>query len=587
MAKNTTSRDYNLRLKGICRKFPARSDRVDNAKCQNCVSLIMEIEKLRHQLATVIANETIDIPFSNNAVLSAANADSKSVDNSAAQGMESDKSNITSGTDGLCNSLNSDGTVVDCASNCCLFESKACGTDDSTLVVQNDGVCSLISPFDHHDCGIFKFLDIQKLESELVYSHNFNNRSVAYFGDVGYNYSGGFHPSNPLVDNSYLKNTVLPSVRNQYPCVPFNSVLVTKYLNGSQNIPFHSDDESCIEPSSTIITISLGESRNLVFRSKTDKNLDFSVPSSHGDALPMSQSSQKFIEHSIPKDLTRNARISITLRQLTVTLPSAGNPESPLPSVSAVSTPPTLMTTGVMPKSTTHSTALLSGQEFTEMNDTDHKTGSKGDKSSTIYLSSSMFAKLSEDKLSSKSQCAHVFSYPGATASRIHERFFSDERREQIHPADVRNIIIMCGTNDVDLILRSPKHLRDKLLSYGSMRPDARTLDATNNAIENLILKLHQWAPNATIRLVNLLPRESRSRNEVISNINQFISKAQDRHQFVKFISTEKDRYLFSNKSGFRKSFYFSTKGHDNVHMTMQGVIKLARHLKYHAHHNC
>ncbi len=88
-------------------------------------------------------------------------------------------------------------------------------------------------------------------------------------------------------------------------------------------------------------------------------------------------------------------------------------------------------------------------------------------------------------------------------------------------------------------------------------------------------------APEANIRIINVLPRESRVRNRVISDMNQSILDLQNKHSFVRFLSTEKDRYLFSDKLGFRKTQYFSSRGDDNIHLNSLGIIRLANHLKY------
>ena len=71
----------------------------------------------------------------------------------------------------------------------------------------------------------------------------------------------------------------------------------------------------------------------------------------------------------------------------------------------------------------------------------------------------------------------------------------------------------------------------------------------------------------------------------MINDINLFISKLENSYSYVDMISTEVDRYLFTNKYGYRKSHqYFSCKGEDNVHLNYDGVTRLAKHLKYHAH---
>ena len=74
-----------------------------------------------------------------------------------------------------------------------------------------------------------------------------------------------------------------------------------------------------------------------------------------------------------------------------------------------------------------------------------------------------MFSKLEGEKLSSKNHEAHVFSYPGATANAINERFQSDGRKDTLNTNNVKSIVLMCGTKDVDSILNSPRSMRTKL----------------------------------------------------------------------------------------------------------------------------
>ena len=74
-------------------------------------------------------------------------------------------------------------------------------------------------------------------------------------------------------------------------------------------------------------------------------------------------------------------------------------------------------------------------------------------------------------------------------------------------------------------------------------------------------------------------------RNEVITKINSYTDGLVDKFDYVKQCEIEKDRFLFANKSGFRKSCFFSSKGSDNVHLNHNGVIRFANHLKYTAHH--
>ena len=143
----------------------------------------------------------------------------------------------------------------------------------------------------------------------------------------------------------------------------------------------------------------------------------------------------------------------------------------------------------------------------------------------------------------------------------------------------------MCGSNNIDSILGSPKEMRNRLLMQEKSDSLAPMLDQTNRSIESFVKFLHSWAPSAIVKVINILPRESRCRNEVISDINRFIIQLKTKYSFVRFISTEKERFLFTNRFGCRRSFFFSPQGQDNIHLNSRGLIKLANHIKYHAHH--
>ena len=84
--------------------------------------------------------------------------------------------------------------------------------------------------------------------------------------------------------------------------------------------------------------------------------------------------------------------------------------------------------------------------------------------------------------------------------------------------------------------------------------------------------------------MLKVLPRESRARNIVITKVNSYIHNLASRYDNLKMLDVEKDRYLFANRAGYRKSEFFSAKGEDNVHLNRRGVVRLANHLKYMAH---
>ena len=127
----------------------------------------------------------------------------------------------------------------------------------------------------------------------------------------------------------------------------------------------------------------------------------------------------------------------------------------------------------------------------------------------------------------------------------------------------------MTGTNNVDCILNDHNNTE---------------FQKAIGDIKQLTEFLHQWASSATVNIINILPRTSHARNEVINHLNCFIYDLCERSSYMKFSDTESNRYLFSTNFGFRKNNYFK-HGKDNVHLNSLGVMKLGKYLKYHAHH--
>ena len=150
---------------------------------------------------------------------------------------------------------------------------------------------------------------------------------------------------------------------------------------------------------------------------------------------------------------------------------------------------------------------------------------------------------------------------------------------------DIDRIYLLCGTNNVDRILSVPKSDWTNLLSYNQYRVNPSLLEQATWDISNLVAFLHGWAVSATINIVNILPRVSRVRNLVINDLNTHIWDISNRLSYVNVVDTEYDRNLFSDRDSFRKNIYFNGKGSDNVHLNTLGIARLAKHLKYWAHH--
>ena len=559
MSQADNVRVYSFRHPAKCTKYLSNGSESiksplnrtpSETQCKNCTALSVEIDRLQRQLANLNRQIVVQSPGSNEFDQFSVNStvyNQKAADSPSQNTVESQTES----------DIHYD---VCCGTDQVKTNDIACGRDKICELHTIDGTDHVIRPYDEHNLSVFKDFDVNLLDKCTKYSHHFGNRFVAYYGQYPYTYTGGSHVPMSALENQYLKS-ILNAIDKQYPSFSYNSAMITRYSDGSEWIPPHSDDEDCIAPNSTIMTISFGQKRTLQFESIMNTNMQENVTVRHGDVVTMSQLSQSHFKHSVPVDNDcKNLRISITLRKI---LPPTSNVG---PSV-----------TCPKPDKGTCSQTKHYNKPISDPH--------PRDKPITVYISSSMFSQLDAAKLSSKSQEAHVFSYPGATADGINQRFHSDDRKNLINTSDIKKIVLMCGTNDVDLILNSPKHLRTKLLKVDGHKANAKCLDSANRNIENLVLKLHEWAPHAMVSIVNILPRESCVRNEVICDINHFISSLSCTYSYVNMIDTEKDRYLFVNQFGFRKSAkFFSNRGEDNVHLNPKGVIRLAKHLKYHAH---
>ena len=144
---------------------------------------------------------------------------------------------------------------------------------------------------------------------------------------------------------------------------------------------------------------------------------------------------------------------------------------------------------------------------------------------------------------------------------------------------------MFCGTNNIDKTLNIPFHRNSDFIETGQFRASESAINSVKAEFSELNNFLHYWANCANINILNILPRESSTRNIVINHINEFIFNLSSRYTYVEMISTEKHRNLFTFKNCFRKQVFFADKGEDNVHLNNLGVVRLAKYLKYFAHH--
>ena len=335
----------------------------------------------------------------------------------------------------------------------------------------------------------FAQFDFSQLNQETVFNTVLKNRSLAYFGENSYSYNGIKHNSNPIpVSDKYLC-TILEHLRNVLPDFEYNSILISKYCDGTDSLGFHCDNELEIVEQSDIVTVSLGETRTAKFRAL----------SGSGNSCP---------EQSL---------------------------------------------------------ALEHGHCFVM---------------STVP---ELFSTL--NKLSTSSQKAVVLSYPGATVNGVLAKLKTDPKFAEINPQHVQKIYLFCGTNNIDKTLNIPFHRNSDFIETGQFRASESAINSVKAEFSELINFLHYWANCANINILNILPRESSTRNIVINHINEFIFNLSSRYTYVEMISTEKHRNLFTFKNCFRKQVFFADRGEDNVHLNNLGVVRLAKYLKYFAHH--
>jgi hypothetical protein len=95
-----------------------------------------------------------------------------------------------------------------------------------------------------------------------------------------------------------------------------NSCLINKYPYGENFIAPHRDSAISFGEKPTIIGLSLGQTRKINFiRNDKTKINDFSFNLESGSLFIMAGSSQKYYQHTIPKEYCKNVRYSLTFRE--------------------------------------------------------------------------------------------------------------------------------------------------------------------------------------------------------------------------------------------------------------------------------
>jgi alkylated DNA repair dioxygenase AlkB len=140
-------------------------------------------------------------------------------------------------------------------------------------------------------------------------------RLQCWFGDPGaeYRYSG-----HPLHRHAWLPPLQpLREATERVTALPFNSVLVSLYRDGSDSMGWHADDEKELGEAPWIASWSFGATRDFCLRRKGTSRLSHSIPLHHGQLVLMSPEVQKYWQHALPKRRRIGApRINLTFRQI-------------------------------------------------------------------------------------------------------------------------------------------------------------------------------------------------------------------------------------------------------------------------------
>ena len=130
--------------------------------------------------------------------------------------------------------------------------------------------------------------------------------------ELTYSYSGKQMKTEPLFTELNALKERVESISN----LEFNAVLINLYRNGMDSNGWHADDEKELGEDPCIASISLGAERIFELKhNQTKKKIKLKLE--HGSLLCMTQGSQRFWKHQLPKDKTVDIpRINLTFRKI-------------------------------------------------------------------------------------------------------------------------------------------------------------------------------------------------------------------------------------------------------------------------------
>ena len=151
----------------------------------------------------------------------------------------------------------------------------------------------------------------------IVYGKVCNqNRNIGFYSNtsIGYYYSNKLLRSIPLTSNLVK---LLDYINTQFNS-DFNGILINEYINGTDYIGAHSDDETNLG-SVGVVALSYGVTRNFRIRNKNTKKIVANVDTKDDEILVMDGDFQKEFTHEIPiQKKIKGIRYSFTFRKHTI-----------------------------------------------------------------------------------------------------------------------------------------------------------------------------------------------------------------------------------------------------------------------------
>lgn len=151
-------------------------------------------------------------------------------------------------------------------------------------------------------------------EAIIFGKHLFTKRKVAWYGDLGFEYTYSKITKRALLWTPEL--LALKQIVEEKTGESFNSCLLNLYHNGDEGMAWHSDSEKELKKNGAIASLSFGAVRKFAFKHKESKET-ISLFLENGSLLVMKDTTQTHWLHRLPtsKQISK-PRINLTFRTI-------------------------------------------------------------------------------------------------------------------------------------------------------------------------------------------------------------------------------------------------------------------------------